>query len=96
VHLPHPHPTSPLPGGPLAIVITAVRPDNTTPADTDNPAWYRADFARDEQERPEKVERYVPLWPGVSREYAQSRATLIAAAMAPGARDRYRVKVVTL
>jgi hypothetical protein len=90
------HNPNPQPGGPLAIVITEIRPDATTPADTDNPAWYRADFARDEQERPEKVERYVPLWPGVSRKYAQSRATLIAAAIAPRARDRYRVKVVPL
>jgi hypothetical protein len=50
------------------------------------------DLRRDEQTRPETVVHHRPV--GLDRDYAITRAHMIHAGFAPGARDRYRVKVV--
>jgi hypothetical protein len=68
------------PAGPLAIDVTEIRPD---------------DLHRDERTHPEDVVHHRPLPEGIDREAAFGRAALIAAGFAPGALDRYRVKVVT-
>lgn len=80
MHLRHkPHHQTGHTAGRLAVEITEIRP---------------GDLRRDENTHPETVVHYRPLSPDISREYAQIRAALIAAGFAPGALDRYRVKVV--
>lgn len=67
------------PAEPLAVQVTEIRPD---------------DYRRDEKLRPETVVHHVPLWDGITRDAAFERAAVVASAIAPAARDRYRVKVV--
>lgn len=80
--------------GRLAIVITKVRTDHTTPADTLKPGWYQDDPARNQKERPEEVVKTIPLSEYVDVRYAQDRADAIYAGFSPEARGHFRVKVV--
>lgn len=77
------------------IVLTAVRPDGTTAADTQDPAWYRGPFARNEQRRPERVVQTTDVSDGpLSREFALGTAAIIASSLPAAVRPNYRVKVV--